>query len=222
MFSFHLKAKRPDSCSEFWKNGARASGKFLLRSADGEPFEVYCDFHSESGWVWTLVMSHSHKNRQKASLRFKSLSQDASVNNDSPNWEAYRLSLERMKFIKYQTTSWRFTCSYPTDGVDYRDYARANFAEFDPFTLDSGRQCKKVEYMNVRGHKCTGCTSAWWQVTDKKFLHHDSSVEDCQFGASPGFVSSEDNFGFYTRTNPAFRCSSRKSASTNFWFGGRL
>ena len=150
-----------------------------------------------------------------------SLYNNASIDENSPNWAAYRLSLDRMKALQSESTHWRFTCSFPAHGVDYRDYVRANFTEFDPLTFQEGEKCKKTEYMNVRGHNCTGCTSAWWQPGGE-MIHHDSSYNRCEFGSTSGAVASEDNFGYYRDTNPSFRCSSSDDSTTNHWFGRRV
>ena len=79
-----------------------------------------------------------------------------------------------------------------------------------------------MEYINVRGHDCGGCTTEWWQ-NKGKFLVHVSTADSCEHGASPNFVASEHNFGRYTGSlNPNHTCTSRDSATTNYWFGGRV
>ena len=166
-------------------------------------------------------MSQAHENRYMPELRLTPLYNDAPVNESTPNWAAYRLSLGRIKALQSESTHWRVTCSFPTHGVDYRDYVRANFTEFNPLTFHGQGICKKTEYMNVRGHNCTGCTSAWWQ-REIRMLSHDSSYNRCEFGSSPGAVDSEDNFGQYGVTNPNFRCSSSDHSTTNYWFGRRV
>ena len=208
-----------ESCLDHWKDGKRVSGSYPINHNGS--FNVSCDFASESGWVWTLVMSQSHENRKMPELKLTSLYSDAPVNESTPNWAAYRLSLGRIKALQSESTHWRVTCSFPTHGVDYRDYVRANFTEFDPLTFHGQGICKKTEYMNVRGHNCTGCTSAWWQ-RENRMLAHDSSYDRCEFGSSPGAVVSEDNFGLYGVTNPNFRCSSSDHSTTNYWFGRRV
>jgi hypothetical protein len=57
--------------------------------------------------------------------------------------------------------------------------------------------CKKVEYVNIRGHQCAQCTSKWWQLNNVYSPHIDSSTNGCQFVPTQGSVSSEDNFGYY-------------------------
>jgi len=83
----------------------------------------------------------------------------------------------------------------------YKDYVRAKIADFDPIDFMGLNRCKRVEYMNVRGHSCIDCDVAWWQ-DNSQMLHHDSSSVGCGWDASSGAVASEDNFGFYASTNP--------------------
>ena len=147
------------------------------------------------------------------------------MNARAPNWEAYRLPLARMEELRSQSTHWRITCSFPSSGVDYRDYVRAEFAKFDLLTFQGSKACKEVDYINVRGHDCGHCTSAWWQNANYgNFLVHVSSVKGCELGASPNFGGPhEHNFGRYRQyLNPDHRCTSDDSASTNYWFGGPI
>ena len=57
--------KSAKGCAELWKDGARISSRFRIQPNGGSPFDVHCDFTSETGWIWTLVMSQSHANRAK-------------------------------------------------------------------------------------------------------------------------------------------------------------
>lgn len=55
-------------------------------------------------------------------------------------------------------------------------------------------------------------------------FHIDSWATDpvsCDFNGQDGEVHSEDNFGYYENTNPAFRCSSSPESTTQYWFGSR-
>lgn len=129
-----------------------------------------------------------------------------------------------MLSIESQSTLWRITCSLDRYGVDYRDYARAKISNFDPLTFSGNRKggkCKNLEFINVRGHECRDCSSAWWQETNM-MLHHDSSVNFCDFGKTSGGVENEDNFGYYKVTNPQFRCTANNDSTTNYWFGQNI
>ena len=216
----------PASCLDHSRNGALQSGLYEVYDNSSNRYQVYCDLKYEPGMAWTLVISQSFKHR--ALPQFLSpLFQDTPLNQDTPRWDAYRLSLTRMQQLRSVSTHWRVTCNFDTEGVLYRDYVRARFNEIDPISLSGKGLCKKVEYMNVRGHNCTGCTAAWWQFQDsggQNIFHHDSSIDSCQFGNTPDAAPSEDNFGLYVNgnTNSQFRCTSAGLSTTNHWFGGHV
>ena len=201
------------------RSGAIRSGLYRIFDDGGTSYWVYCDQSTESGMAWTLVMSQTFKNRAIEQFNTKSLRHNGPLNQESPRWDAYRLSLSRMNGLRSVSSHWRVTCNFHTEGLQYRDYVRARFSEFDCGRFYGAEGCKKVEYINVRGHNCTECTVAWWQKNNKYILYHDSSSDECQFGSSPGFVKDENNFGFYKNHNPEFRCSAQNESSTNHWFG---
>lgn len=179
---------------------------------------MYCDMTSEAGAAWTLVESYTLKNVIMKQFRSYSLKVNGPVNENSPNWKLYRMSLPQMNHIKSQSTHWRITCSFPTYGVDYTDYVRGKFADFDVMTFHGVGTCKKVEYINVRGLRCAHCTSGWWQ--SNIFPLHVSTEAKCEFKTTQGAVHSEDNFGLYVYQNVKFRCTSGPRSTTNVWFGG--
>ena len=183
---------------------------------------MYCDLASESGWVWTLVMSMTLGNRNEQFAQ-KGFLADSPRNAEIPNWQTYRLPLTRMMELRSHSSHWRVTCSFPTLGVDYRDYARAKFEEFELLSFKANRRCKLMEYMDVRGHACHQCTAAWAQ--DKNdFLTHRSGVDHgCTRRQTPKHVNGEQTFGRYKKgRNPKFRCTSGDSAVTSYWFGSRF
>jgi hypothetical protein len=92
--------------------------------------------------------------------------------------------------------------------------------DFDVVTFIGSRICKRVEYVNIRGHQCSDCDLSWWQNNNVHFLHTDSSDLICGFDATQGGKYAEDNFGYYVTVNPNFRCTADASATTNWWFGG--
>lgn len=144
------------------------------------------------------------------------------VNEGNPDWNAFRLSLSNMEQLRNRSTHWRVTCSFQLDGLVYRDFVLATISDFDPTELNGGEQCKRLQYINVRGHNCSNCTAAWWQL-DKQMLHHDSEYNSCEFGKTSDGVVTEDNFGFYGSFNPKFRCNMpNRDSTTNHWFGAYL
>ena len=139
----------------------------------------------------------SRKSRALSILQ-NSFKYNSPQNEDALNWDLYRLSLERMRFLQTHSTHWRATCSYPSHGIDFRDYLRGNFKDFNIFDFVGERQCKKVEYVNIRRHVGTDLTAPCWQKLNTWTLHTDSTHTHCQFKtAKSGAASSEDNFGWY-------------------------
>ncbi|WP_395239318.1 hypothetical protein, partial [Salmonella sp. s54412] len=170
--------------------------------------------------------SLNHENMDE--FNKNTLTDDAPVNERSPNWHLYRISTSQMNHMKSQSSHWRVTCSFPTHGVDYTDYVRAEFEHFDVMTFTGHGVCKKVEYVNIRGHHCVQCTTKWWQIAQKSFYmrasppHMDTSKGGCQFKPSKGAVSDEGNFGYYNKINKKFRCTAGPNSTTNWWFGGYM
>ena len=129
-----------------------------------------------------------------------------------------RLDYANMKPIQKYTTLWRMTCSFQTSGIDYRDYVRGKKQELDVITFDGDLICKKVEYVNIRGHMCLQCTVSFYQ-RDNCNLHLNSDITACDFHGSHGAVYSEDNFGCYMGVHSAFRCARNPESTSQVWFG---
>ena len=165
-------------------------------------------------------MSWARRNKDMAAFKTKLLSEDSPVDESLPNWNRYRMSLSMINDLSAQSTHWRATCSFPTHGVDYTDYVRGKFVDFDIVTFQGSNVCKGVEYVNIRGHECSDCNVGWWQVSKTYFLHTDSASTSCGFDASQGAAGNQDNFGYYHNSNSNFRCTADASATTNWWFGG--
>ena len=128
-----------------------------------------------------------------------------------------------MTSLQNNSTHWRATCNYPTDEIDFRDYLRGNFKDFDIVDFLGSGTCKKVEYVNIRGHMGTHLTVNFWQKLNSWFLHIDSGYNSCDFTAmKTGAVFSEDNFGHYGSFNSKFRCTKGTQSTTQWWFGSHL
>ena len=191
---------------------------------------AYCDLSSEPGAAWTLVMSWNLKSKDLPNFKSKTFLQDAPINHDTPNWDAYRQTLARMKKVRSHSTHWRATCSFNRPGfqnlrksIDYRDYIRGKFSDLDVMTFLGHSTCFSVEYANIRGHAAaSGTTAQFWQVHNTYLLHIDSSHSNCGFKPNSGAVPSEDNFGYYGAVNIRFRCTAGNEATTQWWFGGYL
>jgi len=211
----------PNSCADLFRSGHSSDGYYQIAGADGENWTVFCDFNSERGSVWTLVISWSLAYTKMPAFTTRSLKDDAPVNERSPNWQVYRMSRDQMKFLKGKSTHWRATCQFNVVDVDYRDYMRGNFADFDITSFQGDNTCKAVEYINVRGFG-GHTTAAFWQREGGRFFHTDTTGSTCGFDATAGAKHSEDNFGHYGVTNDAFRCTSGPSATTQYWFGSYI
>ncbi|KAK3697110.1 hypothetical protein QZH41_016917 [Actinostola sp. cb2023] len=217
-----LISKGPKSCVEYLQmGGTGTNGIYGLRLDESfQTYDVYCDFTSEPGSAWTLVQSKSVGAEKNTGLSF---SVDNSINESRPNWDAYRLSLNRMEALRAVSTHWRITCNFPIAGVDYRDYVRAKFLDFDMINFKGEGSCMLTEYMDIRGHNCTSCTVPWWQGDRQPSFHTDSSDRyRCNGISIPGSFPNEDNFGWYHITNNNFSCTTDSESTTNIWIGGYL
>ena len=185
--------------------------------------DVYCDFDLNSSAAWTLVQSYELRNTML--LQKKPFFLDFPANEISPNWDGYRLSKSRIQTIQEDSTKFRVTCNYDTEGVVYRDYLQATKSEIDILTLNSLELCLIVEWINIRGQSCKQCTAFIAQDSNHG-LHGDSFyavTKGCEFQPNKSSYCDgigEDNFGSYLCINKAHRCSSSPSATTQTWLGG--
>ena len=201
-------------------NKESINGIYNILDQHNKSFRVYCDFGSERGSSWTLIQSHSLENNDAFSLKPFYL-HDMPMNQDAPEWNSYRLSMSRMKSIQDVSTHWRATCNFSTNGVDYRDYIRVSLKSLDFLVEpDVSSFCLLTEYVNVCGDKCINCTVligyGWGPGTTLHMDSHFGPANGCDFGEG---IRNEDNFGFYNTQNPAFRCTSSMSSTTQFWLG---
>ena len=217
-------SSRPTSCLYYLLRGASKCGMYRLYDYNGNSYPAYCDFTSEPGTAWTLVMSWSVTNRMLYPFRGLPFKYNAPLNENFLNWNVYRLNLVRTESLKTHSTHWRATCNYPTLGVDFRDYLRGNFKDFNIFDFVGDGTCKKVDYINIRGYRGFHLTAPFWQGVHKYNLHIDSSLStSCDFKAArTGAVSSEDNFGHYGVINSKFRCTQGPRSTTQWWFGAHI
>ena len=205
-----------------YTNGSRVSGKYKLFDNAMNLFEVFCDFDLNSSMTWTLVQSYQ---LQYANQFRKSFSQDNPRYQDDPRWDSYSLSKSRMMSINQDSSKWRQTCQYDSQGVVYTDYVESSNANNDIFSFlpssGSGRTCSYVDYVDVRGQNCAKCTVLIIQHTDNPF-HVDSyhTSTNCEFRPTGSSNCGEDNFGLYNCINSAHRCSSSPTATTQTWLGG--
>ncbi|XP_022791499.1 uncharacterized protein LOC111330812 [Stylophora pistillata] len=212
----------PRSCQDIRiLNKTSSNGIFSIVDQFNNSFPVYCDFHSESGFAWTLIQSHSLQN--KGLFNGKAFyMHDFPTNVDTPGWNSYRLAKSRMQSIRDVSSHWRATCNFLTDKIDFRDYIRTTFAKNDLLAVpDVNFRCAWYELVNIRGNRCEDCT-AYSPYGPKYGYHIDSwwQPQECEFDGRPGGIDDEDNFGEYGHVNSAFRCSSSSTSTTEFWIGG--
>ena len=194
------------------------NGIYNIVDQNNNSFPVFCDFGSEPGAAWSLIQSHSLQNHNTFKGKAFYL-HDMPINQDAPEWNSYRLSMFRMKSIRDASTHWRATCNFPNDGVDFQDYWRVSMERLDILeTPVLNWFCLASEFVNVHGNECSNCT-VWLIYSSRYDLHLDSQYGQSQGCDLYGGIASEDNFGWYGTTNPAFRCTSAMSSTTQFWLG---
>ncbi|KAL9963769.1 hypothetical protein ACROYT_G027309 [Oculina patagonica] len=209
----------PRNCKDLATNGAKISGKFDVYDSQKKPFQVYCDFYSEPGYVWTLIQSYSLANNNQ--FKYKRFGVDFPVNEEvaAINWGAYRLSLPHMQSLANASTYLRATCNFPDEGLVFTDYARAKLAGHDLFGVWQA-QCRTYEVINIRDIECKECTAGTWQKGEMWHINSELSASaGCQFNGQAGAVRYEQNFGFYDHVNVNFRCTSSQTSTTQHWIG---
>ena len=217
------RCEQPIKSCRGYSNTGRVPGNYTVIDGDLRPFQVFCDFDSNSSTTWTLIQSYKLKNKEE--FRGKTFAGNLRKNQHEPFWSRYRLSKSAMESIQNESTRWRITCRYEADSVVYIDYVRALNKELDILIFDGKGKCVNVEYINIRGHSCTACAARFWQGSTQ-ILHTDSSKSsNCGFTPQDGSLhcgaGGEDNFGLYDCINEQHRCSSSDEATTQTWFGGR-
>lgn len=179
-------------------NGALTSGKYLIFDSANEAFSVYCDMESEPGFVWALIQSFSLAN--KDIFEEKGFSVDFSVTQggNDVDLNSYRLSLSQIQSIASYPTHLRATCNYPTEGLQYTDYARTKLESHDIFG-NWDDICRLYDYINVRGNECTNCTALTKQSPGRAWTVKSYKSRDwgCEFEGSPAASGNENNFGKY-------------------------
>ncbi|KAL9952710.1 hypothetical protein ACROYT_G040002 [Oculina patagonica] len=215
------KIKHPRTCKDIAKNGALSSGKYVVFDSANKAFSVYCDIDSEPGFVWALIQSFSLAINSNV---FGAFSVDFPVNQSKLDWNSYRLSLSQMQSIANHSTLLRATCNYPTEGLQYTDYARAKLEGHDIFG-SWDLTCRLYEYINIRGNECLKCTAPTKQNGEMAWTikSYKSKEHGCQFDGAPGGFNRESNFGRFSdvTTNIEHRCSSLPASTTQHWFGAR-
>ena len=218
-FSGHRCQFKLRSCRDIMiKDKVKANGFYSVFDEEGILFQVFCDFHSEPNFAWTLIQSHSLQNNDAFTHKPFYL-YDMPIHQHAPRWDSYRLSLSRMKSIRNVSTHWRATCNFPTSVMDFRDYIRTSFVNTDFLVTPAGNRCIRYEFVDIRGNSCQNCT-VYSPYGDSYAYHIDSWWDvGCDFTARLGGVVDEDNFGHYGTRNGEFGCSSSMTSTTQYWIG---
>ena len=213
--------KRATLCKEKLSTNRRyPSGVYyLFDHKTSSSYKAYCDFTSEDGFVWTIVESFSLANNNM--FTNKSFHKDYPVSQNAFTWEKYRLSFSRMTETARHSTHVRATCNFNTETgpLNYTDYLRAKLSDIDVMKSEGINDCKRYEYINIRGHGCSNCT-AWFSQSDSVHAHVASYHGlSCIIPGADDSQTMEDYFGFYQTTNHVHRCSSSGKSTTQWWFG---
>lgn len=211
---------------DYLKRGILKSGFYLLYDNDDQLYTAFCDLLSEPGSAWTLVVSWvTAKYKELPYFKNKAFTEDAPINEDSPNFQIYRQTFDRMISIQEHSTHWRATCNVYqyTTRIDYQDYLRGKFSDFDIMYFTGTYTCQPVEYINILGNVGgSGTTVAFWQSSGTYFLHIDSSNTSCEYRPIPE-TTRVDYFGYYgDGLSSEFSCSQSDYTTTQWWFGGYL
>ncbi|XP_068713670.1 uncharacterized protein [Montipora foliosa] len=211
----------PRSCLYYLNQGILKNGFYQLYDYNNQIYVAFCDLSHEPGSAWTLVMSWITKYKELPYFKNRAFYDDAPINEDNPNWNIYRQTYSQMNSIRQHSTHWRATCHIEYYGLDYQDYLRGKFSDFDILNYEGHSTCQPVEYVNILGNASgRGTTVGFWQSSGKYCLHIDSSNTGC--GYLPLEKPLVDYFGYYgDGLSSTFRCSYEYSP-TQWWFGGYL
>jgi hypothetical protein len=121
------------SCSEIFKRNSGISlpnGNGYWIKPGNEIFQAYCDMQNGG---WTLIESFSLANNYPGIAPYIMYTSDQPVNQNQPNWAAYRLSLSRITDLKYIISHVRATCN--ANLALTRDYFIFRTANLDLFQV---------------------------------------------------------------------------------------
>ena len=217
-----LCEKLPRSCAAYVNASHGVANKTVYETITDIPYTVFCLFTPSD--TRTLVMSFTRDNY--GYMKPHPFKNDAPMSKDVPNWSLYRLSVRRMRAVRDDSSQWYFTCNYDTESWQLQDSMHGSFAESNIMTYDSsttGNICRKVKYVNIRGHECHNCEIGMTQETGVMF-HVKNNQVNC--GGDLSGVSSMScssgtpvmYFGYYSCRNLNFRCTKTGQSTTQLWF----
>ncbi|EDV25325.1 uncharacterized protein TRIADDRAFT_55272 [Trichoplax adhaerens] len=202
------------------------SGFFTLYDVNNNPFRSFCDFESESPFVWTLIESLTLENAQKAPFR-KSFELNLPLGKCNTSMSLFRLTSAHRSSIlgAYGSKHYRSTCNFDIDMgtglANRRDYLRFSACKGLYILTTNSARCVEVDYINVRGQSCRKCSVPFYSSTSQH-LHIDLIVAStyCRKFVVTDHIANEDVFGHYSNLNPTFSCATNKNSTTAWWIGG--
>eukprot|EP00118_Oscarella_pearsei_P019414 m.206322 g.206322 ORF g.206322 m.206322 type:complete len:288 (+) comp39671_c0_seq13:566-1429(+) len=206
------------SCVDHMMNGATRCGYYVIDDGE-ESYTVYCDINSEIGAAYTLVESFALKYNDKL-FKKKSFTQNFPISHNSPRWDYYRLTKDRMTRLADVSTHWRATCNFPEVGLTYKDYVRVKMRALNPVTFSGGGTCIPVEMIDSHGRREFQLTANFYQKYNYEQLCHSSWMDLCEMKKTPGVKRLANSWGCYAGVDPNFSCAKTPDSTTQFWFGG--
>ena len=227
---------KPKTCMDYWIDRVKPlPGEYVIVNSNGQSYNVFCDFDSETDMAWTLIESFDTEHENQ--LNSKSFAVDFPRNEHTLNWKLFRLPKSLMSEISSCSNYWRATCSFSKYGVDFRDYIRVQLSVMNLLIFTgyytSTHPCLEVDYFDVKGKSCERCTMAFIQNSEKSLhlkLKYSREERNCSFDSlSVEYECSEKTgytallLGQYTVNcrDPNARCSENPNSTTEFWFGAK-
>ena len=213
---------KPRSCASYVYSSNRTDGLRLIYDPNNTTYLVFCHFYVSSSTLVadTLVMSFERSCFD--ALQKEPLTKDFPREQKNPNWEKYKLSLERMKALRDESTDWAFTCKYNTRGFSHDDFLRVKFAKCDILTYKgaSDGNCIDVEYVNIRGSSCSNCKFSVSQggTTFHVGKTHNNCGAWVDYTSKTCGITKARYFGSYTCTDTSFACMATSSSTNQLWF----
>ena len=215
---------KPRSCAPYIYSSNDTDGLRLIYAPDNTTYLVFCHFDVNTYSIRsdTLVMSYANSNKEL--FEKESLIKDFTRYQDEPNWLIYRLSLERMKALRDESTHWTFTCAYDTRGFLHEDYLRVKFEKCDILTHTATLNERTIEvtYVNIRGSDCRDCELNVGQGT---YIFHVYKFGGNGWEGYPTKMCDTVHaqyFGRYACVDTSFVCMASSTSTTQLWFTNYL
>lgn len=211
------------NCAFYANSSNRTRGLRVIYAPNNTPYRAFCHLgNSTSSYHLTLAFSYSVENQQL--FTDQPLTNDHPVLQDSPNWEKYRLGLERMKGLRDGAVKWSLACSYDQQRYKTNDVLVVFMHQLDPLGSSDGRKCPKVQRIGVNGQACRNCIvgivqggNAW------HMMYHHADLCPSAVQVFPNLSCPSGLFSYFGNYNTNcldknFLCTSSMKATTQLWF----